>query len=92
MLEGNGRYLNLAPYGEPQLGRRGLYRALGGTTDTPDLQQAVMWVLNLSDGRHDLLDIAARAGLSFATVRRAADALLGQQLLTACATGETGRP
>jgi aminopeptidase-like protein len=92
MLEGNGTFLNLAPYGEPQLGRRGLYGALGGTTTTPDLQRAVMWVLNLSDGRHDLLEIAERARLPFATVRRAADALLQQDLLSPAPSASGSMP
>ncbi len=38
---------------------------------------ALLWVLNLSDGRHSLLDIADRAGMPFALVRHAADALRG---------------
>ncbi|HEY0483954.1 MAG TPA: DUF4910 domain-containing protein, partial [Kofleriaceae bacterium] len=62
VLEGNRRYTNLAPDGEPQLGKRGLYRATGGTT-IPDLNLAMLWVLTLSDGRHGLLDIAERAKL-----------------------------
>ena len=57
VLEGNERYRNLEPYGEPQLGRRGIFRAMGGT-GIPDLQMAMLWVLNLSDGENTLLDIA----------------------------------
>src|SRR5881409_589696 len=30
ILENNGRFLNTSPFGEPQLGRRGLYRTTGG--------------------------------------------------------------
>ncbi len=61
---------NLEPYGEPQLGRRGLYRALGGA-EIPDLQLAMLWVLNLADGRHDLLAIASvRASPSTPSSRR----------------------
>ena len=41
----------------------------------------MLWVLNLSDGTQSLLDIAARAGLPFATVRAAADALVRVGLL-----------
>ncbi|MEM0964190.1 MAG: DUF4910 domain-containing protein, partial [Bacteroidota bacterium] len=75
-------YQNVKPYGEPQLGRRGLYSALGGTPTAPEDQEAMLWVLNLSDGQHSLLDAATRSGLSFAAVRRAADALLDADLLT----------
>jgi len=41
----------------------------------------MLWVLNLSDGRHSLLDIAERAGLRFEAVRIAADLLREHSLL-----------
>ncbi|MFE3645390.1 DUF4910 domain-containing protein [Streptomyces sp. NPDC059169] len=83
VLDRNRRYLNLSPYGEPQLGRRGLYDALGGRSDTKQAQMAMLWVLNLSDGRHSLLDVAERSGLPFDTVAAAADALHGAGLIKA---------
>ena len=79
-LDGDQVYKNLAPYGEPQLGRRGLYRALGGT-NVPNLQFAMLWVLSLSDGRYGLLDIARRAELPFESIRTAADLLVENGLL-----------
>jgi aminopeptidase-like protein len=82
LLHGNDAYSNLAPWGEPQLGKRGLYQALGGT-NIPDLQLALLWVLNLSDGKHKLLDIADRAGMSFRSIRAAADMLEQHDLLSA---------
>jgi aminopeptidase-like protein len=83
VLEGNATYRNLAPHGEPQLGRRGLYAALGGRS-IPDLQMAMLWVLNLSDGTHSLLDIARRAQVAFPAVRAAADLLERHGLLAPC--------
>src|SRR5438105_114494 len=80
VLDGNRRYKNLAPFGEPQLGRRGLYRPLGGI-GIPDLQLAMLWVLNLSDGEHSLLDVAERSRLPFDTLAVAADLLLQHELL-----------
>ena len=62
---------NLFPYGEPQLGRRGLYPTLGAA-DQKRHVEALMWVLNLSDGRHDLHAIAERSGLPLEQLRRAA--------------------
>ena len=50
VLETNRRCTNLSPYGEPQLGRRGLYRSAGGAVATPDDERALLWVLNQSDG------------------------------------------
>ncbi len=81
VLERDRRYLNLSPYGEPQLGRRGLYGSLGGRSDTKRDQMAMLWVLNLSDGDHSLLDIAERSGLSFPLVADAALALQSAGLL-----------
>jgi aminopeptidase-like protein len=81
VLEGNRRYLNLNPKCEPQLGRRGLYRTIGGDESGRARELALLWVLNLSDGEHDLLDVAERSGLSFAAIREAADALLEAGLL-----------
>jgi aminopeptidase-like protein len=63
------------------LGRRGLYAALDGAPLAPDVQRAVLWVLNLSDGAHRLTQIADRSGLPFAAVRAAADRLLAADLL-----------
>jgi aminopeptidase-like protein len=80
VLEGNRRYRNLAPDGEPQLGKRGLYRATGGTA-IPDLNLAMLWVLTLSDGKCGLLEVAERASLPFSTIRVAADHLRDAGLL-----------
>jgi aminopeptidase-like protein len=79
-LEANKTYLNTNPNCEPQLGRRGLYRSIGGT-DSGKLELALLWVLNQSDGRTSLLDIAERADLEFEMTRRAADLLLEHGLL-----------
>ncbi|HEX5483376.1 MAG TPA: DUF4910 domain-containing protein [Terriglobia bacterium] len=80
VLEGNRRYRNLSPYGEPQLGRRGLYRSTGGESIGAEIN-ARLWVLNFSDGEHSLLDIAERSGLPFILIREAADLLLANGLL-----------
>jgi aminopeptidase-like protein len=71
---------NLEPYGEPQLGSRGLYAALGGE-GVRDIQLAMLWVLNLSDGAHSLLDIAERSGIDFSVIDAAASVLEEHDLL-----------
>jgi aminopeptidase-like protein len=81
VFEENARYLNLNPKCEPQLGRRGLYREIGGTKDAAAREMAMLWVLNLSDGNHDLLDIAIRSGSPFDQISQAADALREAGLL-----------
>ena len=79
-LEKNHFYLNLNPKCEPQLGRRGLYRLMGGTNNS-EFEEAILWVLNQSDGGHSLLDIAERSKLGFGIINEAADALLNSGLL-----------
>ncbi|OQC34076.1 MAG: hypothetical protein BWX64_02837 [Acidobacteria bacterium ADurb.Bin051] len=81
MLEGNRRFRNLSPKGEPQLGRRGLYRALGGDDRGRERELALLWVLNQSDGGPDLLAIARRSGLPFERLREAAAALAAAGLI-----------
>ncbi|MFN3566076.1 MAG: DUF4910 domain-containing protein [Burkholderiaceae bacterium] len=82
VLENNARYRNLSPFGEPQLGRRGLYRSTGGYQDIPDRQLAMLWTLNQSDGHHSLLDIAERSGLAFDSLHAVAGELVRAGLLT----------
>jgi aminopeptidase-like protein len=86
-LEANGRYVNLSPKCEPQLGRRGLYHSTGGTKN-PEAEQAMLWVLNFSDGAHSLLDIAGRSGLSLTALAAAARRLEDSGLLARAAGGK----
>jgi aminopeptidase-like protein len=81
VLEGNRKYMNLYPKCEPQLGRRGLYDIIGGRQDGREFQMALLWVLNFSDGRHALFDIAERAGIAFDLVRQAAEVLASKGLI-----------
>jgi len=83
VIEGNRIYRNTVPKGEPQLGRRGLYADTGGDPDAVAANMAMLWILNLSDGEHSLLDIAERAALPFAVVQRTADLLCERGLLKA---------
>jgi aminopeptidase-like protein len=71
-LDVDAKYINTQPKGEPQLGRRGLYRTTGGHQDIPERQLALLWVLNQSDGTRSLLDIAERSRLPFRMIFEAA--------------------
>jgi aminopeptidase-like protein len=84
LLEHNRSYLNQNPKCEPQLGRRGLYRAVAGQQEKQSNELALLWVLNASDGRHTLLDIAERADLPFRRIQAAAEALVEVGLLKEC--------
>jgi aminopeptidase-like protein len=74
VIDANRVPINLCPKGEPRLGKRGLYATMGGRAPG-DLEHALLWVLSLADGRHDLVAIAARSGLHFELIDRAANEL-----------------
>jgi aminopeptidase-like protein len=82
VLEKNRRCRNTNPFCEPQLGKRDLYRSRGGASISEEIH-ARLWVLNLSDGEHSLLDIAERSGMSFAAICSAADILREKGMLVA---------
>jgi aminopeptidase-like protein len=81
VIEGNKVYRNTHPYGEPQLGRRGLYAAFGGRKDSNAWEMAMLWILNFSDGQHSLLDIAEQSAISFTLIRECAEVLVQHELL-----------
>lgn len=87
--ECNRRFRNLQPKGEPMLGRRGLYRSTGGDERGRERELALLWMLNLSDGTHDLLTIAQRSRLPLSLLADAAARLLEAGLL-APLSDETG--
>jgi aminopeptidase-like protein len=85
MIEHDRTWVNTCPFGEPQLGRRGLYNTTNADGVRRFNQLTLMWVLNQSDGRHSLLDIAERSGESFSAVVAAAERLQEAGLLEAVA-------
>jgi aminopeptidase-like protein len=82
VIEHDRIYVNNSPKGEPHLGKRGLYKGLNSGPEQREDEMALLWVLNLSDGRHSLLDIAERANLPFDSIKAAAKALAATDLLT----------
>lgn len=80
-MEGAEKYLNLNPACEPQLGKRGLFKNIGGQQDTKDFQMALLWVLNLSDGDHSVTDIVEQAGIDQSVINSAIEALINVNLL-----------
>lgn len=85
ILEADRRYVNQSPHGEPQLGRRGLYTAMGGYANAAEGQLAMLWMLNQSDGSMSMLAIAEKSGLPFAALSAAAGALERAGLLSVAA-------
>ena len=81
ILENNSTYVNQHPKCEPQLGKRGLYQTIGGQADRKTQEMAMLWMLNLSDGCHTLLDIAEKSGINFDTIKNVAYILMENSLL-----------
>ncbi len=81
LLEDNDRFTNLYPMCEPQLGKRGLYDQAAGSFMTTEQRMAMLWLLSLSDGQHDLLTISRRSGIAFEEVSAAARRLQEKGLI-----------
>jgi len=81
LLEANTYYVNQMPHCEPQLGKRGLYPNLGSDTSTRLRVGAMMWTLNLADGKHDLIDIIRRSGQPYSEILEVVKTLTEHGLL-----------
>ena len=81
VIEENRRWINLSPKGEPQLGKRGLYKSVGGQSQQKDYQMALLWILNLSDGDFSMLEIAKKSEIDFDVLLQAANDLFKAGLL-----------
>lgn len=88
VIDVNRRVVNLSPKGEPRLGKRGLYGKVGGA-GPGELEHALLWVLSLADGHHDVLAIAERSKIPLALIEQAARALEDAALLKS-GMGEQG--
>jgi aminopeptidase-like protein len=81
VLENDVVLVNQNPKCEPRLGKRGLYGNVGATVHRATFEMALLWTLNLTDGKHSLLDIAQRSKMPFETIKQAAKALQDSELL-----------
>ncbi len=81
LIENNYTYINKNPNCEPMLGKRGLYPSLGSQKETEELIRAIMWVLNLSDGQNDLIEICNKSKINYKIIIEAAKKLHENELL-----------
>ena len=72
VIENNYTYINQLPECEPQLGKRDLYPTIGSSKNTEEAVSSIMWMLNLSDGKNDMISIAERSGLPFELLHESA--------------------
>lgn len=90
-LESGETLASTVPYGEPQLGRRGLYPSTGGALHAEQRLKDTLQVLNLCDGTRDLLAVADRADRPIEELRPIAD-LLAEHGLLRLVGGADGDP
>lgn len=74
-------FLNLFPKCEPQLGKRGLYQKIGGMKNAKHNKLAMLWVLNQSDGKHTLAEIAEKSKIEYQVLHKTAKLLQEHDLL-----------
>jgi aminopeptidase-like protein len=79
-FELNDVYINTCPYGEPQLGKRGLYADINAQGMSNELEKR-MHLLSYADGNHDLIDIAEMMDVSIFEFRSNVELLLQSGLL-----------
>jgi len=92
VVEHNHTYVSTNPFCEPQLGKRGLYPSLGSQKRKDKTVVAMKWVLNFSDGKHDLIEIADRSGLPFNLIKEASEVLFSHDLLEIARVPRTKTP
>lgn len=78
-IELNDYYKNLYPKCEPQLGKRGIYKSIAGNIN--EMEYALLWILNYSDGNHDLIDISELSKIKLGTLAEASKILLNNKLI-----------
>jgi len=83
-IESEKFYLNTCQKGEPQLGRRGLYSALGGSVHAKEDIMTMLWLLNFSDGYHSLNDIAVLSSTKLDELEPLVKLLEAHDLLKRC--------
>jgi len=79
-VDSNRLFRSLNPHCEPRLGKRGLFRTVGGGGPAQS-EEAMLWLLNQADGSHGLNDVSAASGIPIPILTEAAAALVAAGLL-----------
>lgn len=81
LIEKNFKYINRFPNCEPQLGKRGLYPSLGSQKKKAEEIEAMMWILNYTDGNFDLIDIIEKSKIDFKILLKEIDRLIENDII-----------
>lgn len=90
-FEMNYPFERYEPFGEPQLGKRGLYPNINSkftwetstdeVFDGRELRNSLMWVLSYSDGKHSLEKISSISSCSINSLKQACKLLMDKKLI-----------
>jgi aminopeptidase-like protein len=81
VIENNCKLISKNPYCEPQLGKRNLYSTISGIQIIDINSKALIWILNLSDGQNDLIDISEKSGIHVIEIIKAAKVAICEGLV-----------
>jgi aminopeptidase-like protein len=81
-FELNACYINNMPFGEPQLGKRGLYPNLSTKAQSQLVMDQILYLLSYGDGKTNLLTIAEKANISILEFKTALEQLTQAGLLS----------
>jgi len=74
-IEHNHYYVNTKPYGEPFLTKYDLSSTVGSKKKLDISTVKILWILNLSDGKHSLVDIANKSQFPILEMTQTAERL-----------------
>ena len=81
LIEKNTKYINQYPFCEPQLGKRGLYPTLGSQKEKSEFVNAMRWILNFSDGNHDLISISQKSKIPLRKLFPVVEELINKKII-----------
>ncbi len=81
LVENDRFYINTMPFGEPQLGKRGLYPTMSTLEERGESLKKRLYLLNYSDGNHSLLQIANRLNIDYTQLDSEVEVLVEKGLL-----------
>lgn len=81
LVENDRFYINTMPFGEPQLGKRGLYPTISTLEERGESLKKRLYLLNYSDGNHSLLQIANRLNIDYTQLDSEVEVLVEKGLL-----------
>lgn len=82
IIDSNHTYVRTNGHCEPMLSKYNLYDTIGGNKIQNKDTMLYLWILNLSDGNHTLLDIANKSNYTYNKILQCTKILINKNLIT----------